>query len=132
MRVVSIILLVLFSITTASAQSGIRWQKCLGGSGDERLTSIAPAADGGFFVAGSTNSNDDPAMLGRIANDSTDAYLVKLRSDGSIAWQWCYGSKRRDRANDVKATTDGGGIFGGYNDSVRGPWVVKFDASGSI
>jgi len=132
MRVVSTILLVLFSITAASAQSGIRWQQCLGGGGDERLFAIAPASDGGFFVAGSTNSNDDPAMFGRIRNDSTDAYLVKLRSDGSIEWQRCYGSKRHDHANDVIATPDGGGILGGYNDSVRGPWVVKFDAAGSI
>ena len=131
MRVV-LFCLTLFLATSAGAQPAIRWQKCLGGSGDDKLQAIAATADGGFLTAGSTKSNDNMELFGRIANDSTDAYVVKLRSDGSAGWQRCYGSTGNDRANDIKATPDGGGIFGGYNDSVRGPWVVKFGVDGSV
>jgi hypothetical protein len=132
MRVVASIAFLILLTSVVVAQPSIRWQQCLGGSGDDKVSAISRTPDGGYLCAGNTHSNDNSDLTNRIKNDSTDAYVVKLRSDGSIAWQRCYGSKRNDRANDVKATPDGGGILGGYSDSVRGPWVVKFDATGAI
>ena len=45
--------------TLAFAQApAIQWQKCLGGTGYESARSIQSTADGGYIVAGYTNSTD--------------------------------------------------------------------------
>ena len=52
------IVLMLLLGTLVFAQPSIVWQKCLGGSGDDRAYSIQQTSDGGFIVAGFTWSND--------------------------------------------------------------------------
>ncbi|WP_051364359.1 T9SS type A sorting domain-containing protein [Flavobacterium limnosediminis] len=110
----------------------ILWQKCLGGTGNERASSIQTASDGGYIVAGHTNSND-----GNVSGNhgDFDAWVVKLDSNGTIRWQKCFGGSAADYASSIQVTTDGGYIFAGEtysNDgdvaSINGGsdiWVVK-------
>ena len=36
----------------------LQWQKCLGGSSEDRASCIVQTTDGGFVIAGTTSSND--------------------------------------------------------------------------
>ncbi len=115
------------------------WQKCYGGSGHDFGTSIAPAQDGGYIMAGSSQSAD-----GDVSGNygSKDCWIVKTDSIGGIQWQKKYGGSGPESANDIRQTPDGGYIFTGYtasNDSdVTGNygnndvWVVRLDAAGGI
>jgi len=47
-----------FWIVKLDGGGNLIWQKCLGGSGGEQAYSIQQTTDGGFIVAGSTQSND--------------------------------------------------------------------------
>jgi len=72
----------------------IEWQKCLGGSVNDRSYSVQQTSDSGYIVAGYTNSNDGD-VSGNNGND--DYWVVKLDENGSIEWQKCHGGSSTDR-----------------------------------
>ena len=58
----------------------IQWQRCYGGSGDDEATSIQQTSDGGYVVAGFSNSND-----GDITNNhgGYDYWILKIDANGT-------------------------------------------------
>jgi hypothetical protein len=58
----------------------IQWQKCLGGSTSDVASSIALTQEGGYIIAGGTQSNDGD-VLGNNGG-ANDAWIVKLNADG--------------------------------------------------
>src|SRR5690606_18589800 len=73
-----------FWIVKIDITGNILWQKALGGSGDEMATSIELTSDGGYIVAGASNSNDGD-VSGNHGN--FDYWVVKLDGTGMIEWQ---------------------------------------------
>lgn len=113
----------------------IQWQKSLGGSGDDRASSVQQTTDGGYIVGGFSNSND-----GDITKNYGyyDYWIVKLNSIGNIQWQKSFGGIGDDESSSIQQTTDGGYIIAGRSDSYNDVlskhdfWVVKLDNNGSI
>src|SRR2546425_152260 len=75
----------------------IEWQRCLGGSGTEDsnpnlLQCIVQTFDGGYVIAGSTNSTDGD-VSGLHDSSNGDMWVVKLSSSGAIQWQRCLGGR---------------------------------------
>ena len=117
----------------------IQWEKSLGGSGYEGANSIQQTTDGGYILAGWSDSND-----GDISGNhgSTDYWVVKLDDTGTIEWQKSIGGSAEDRAYSIQQTFDGGYITAGYSYSNNGDisgnhgasdyWVVKLDDTGTI
>lgn len=125
-------------VVKLNASGSIEWQKSLGGSSDDRGSSIKQTADGGYIIAGSTSSVDGDVTENKGMNDY---WIVKLNSSGNIQWQKTYGSSMEDRGLSVAQTTDGGyivaGTAGAPDEDVIGNhgndfWVLKLDSSGSI
>ncbi|MCX8530946.1 T9SS type A sorting domain-containing protein [Chryseobacterium luquanense] len=122
-----------------SQSPSIQWQKSLGGSFSDYGKSIRQTQDGGFILAGSTQSNNGD-VTGH--QGSFDCWIVKLNISGNIQWQKTYGGSGSDGANSIEQTQDGGYIFAGYTSSNNGDvtgnhsssdyWVVKLDPSGNI
>ena len=73
----------------------IQWEKSLGGSGYEGANSIQQTTDGGYILAGWSDSND-----GDISGNhgSIDYWVVKLDDTGTIEWQKSIGGSAEDRA----------------------------------
>ena len=117
----------------------IEWQKCLGGAKNESCGTIQQTSDGGYIIAGGTESNDGD-VYGNHGNH--DMWVVKISFSGNIEWQKCFGGTEFDVATSIQQTFDGGYIVAGYtssNDSnVTGNhgssdiWVVKISSSGNI
>lgn len=115
------------------------WQKLIGGANNDGASCITSAIDGGFFVTGSTSSNDGDVSGNR---GNYDAWVIKLDSDGSIMWQRCFGGSNGDAATTLINTKDSGYAFVGYANSHDGDisgnhgandvWVVKLNSSGFI
>ncbi|MBL7989099.1 MAG: T9SS type A sorting domain-containing protein [Chlorobi bacterium] len=117
----------------------IEWQKSLGGSGYDKATSIAPTSDGGYIVAGGSESTD-----GDVTDHygSSDAWIVKLRSTGEIEWQRSLGGSSFDNARCIAQTRDGGYIVAGESQSSDSglagnhgksdAWIVKLTDAGVI
>ena len=110
----------------------IEWQKSLGGSGYEGANSIEQTSDGGYIVAGITESNDGD-VTGN--NGGYDYWIVKLDNTGNITWQKTLGGTLVDNAKSIQQTTDGGYIVAGTSQSNDGDvtgnngsydyWIVK-------
>ena len=108
----------------------IQWQKTYGGSNTNGAKSIQQTSDGGYIVAGYTASG---------AYGGSDAWVLKLDSDGNIQWQKTYGGTSDDQANSIQQTPDGGYIVGGFTssywnqyDPYNKAWVLKLDSNGNI
>jgi len=62
-------------IVKLNSTGNIQWQKCLGGSGNDEAYSIRQTSDGGYIVAGTTNSNDSNVSGN---HGGYDCWVVKL------------------------------------------------------
>jgi len=108
-----------FWVVKLDSSFEIEWQRSLGGSDADWARSIIQSSDGGYVVAGSTESDDwdlDDNFC------SSDAWLVKLSPNGNTQWKksFCaYGGGDNDQLNCVVQTNDGGyaivGQIGNYS-----------------
>jgi len=143
------IILIIFASVACHAQTAptIEWQNCLGGNDADVAFSISQTTDGGFIVAGQSDSNDGDVSghHGTPGDYSFDYWVVKLDTSGGIQWQKCLGGSDNDVARSISQTTDGGFIVAGDSYSNDGDvsghhgstinfdyWVVKLDSMGGI
>ena len=100
---------------------------------------IKQTPDGGFIVAGTSNSNNGDISGNHGQNDYC---LIKLNAAGNLVWQHSYGGTGIDEASSVIPTSDGGYMVAGksasHNGDVTGNhgssdyWLVKTDDQGTL
>ncbi|MEZ5014976.1 MAG: T9SS type A sorting domain-containing protein [Chitinophagales bacterium] len=109
-----------------SAQGDTLWFRRYGGFAEEMGNNVIETPDGGFLVAGSTNS---------FGAGGTDALLIKTDNNGNILWSKTYGTVSNDAAYGLVQTYDGNYVFSG-NESTAGingkVHLVKVDPAGSV
>jgi len=106
---------------------GVAWQKTYGGTGDEGASSIQQTTDGGYIVAGETNSFG--------AGGRGDFWVLKLNPDGTVDWERTYGGESDDYAFAIRQTSDGGYIVAGvtYSFGTGGDiMVLKLNPDGTV
>jgi hypothetical protein len=120
----------------------IEWQKSLGGSGYEGGRSIRETYERGYIIAAFSNSNDGDVTGHHGSNSTTDCWVVKLDSLGSLQWQKSLGGSQSEVGFAIQQTIDRGYIVAGHAVSTDGDvtgnhgnpdyWVVKLDSSGNL
>ncbi|EZH75103.1 hypothetical protein ATO12_10275 [Aquimarina atlantica] len=122
-----------------SSSGDLIWETNLGGSSDDSGRSIQQTSDGGYIVAGATDSNDQD-----ISGDtsSSDYWIVKLDEFGNLIWEVSYGGSGNDGARSIQQTSDGGyvvvGSAGFSSGDIGGNyggldyWVIKLDTMGAL
>ncbi len=132
-----------FWVIKLDATGNIEWQNTIGGSGGEGTPKISPTTDGGYILAGTSNSN--------ISGDKTedglgadDIWVLKLDASGNILWQNTIGGSLTEVPRSIEQTPDGGYVIGSQSgsntsgdkteDSHGGLdyWLLKLDAAGDI
>ena len=68
------------------------WDKTLGGSGNDQAYDICSTSDGGFIIAGGTES---------YGIDERDYWIIKIDSDGNLEWDQTLGGPGYDYALSV-------------------------------
>ena len=97
----------------------IAWQKAYGEKGYDRCEAIQQTTDGGYIVVGETYSFGD---------GNGAIWVLKLRNDGTIAWQKTYGGNARwYYASSIRQTTDGGYILSGGTNPITSSYSYKTD-----
>ena len=98
--------------------------------GSGTANSIQQTSDGGYIVAGETDSN--------VGAGGGDSWIFKLDANGNMEWQKTYGGDNSDVAYSVQQTFDGGYIVTGLsaysdNDEVSGDaFVLKLSNDGNV
>lgn len=128
------------------------WQKSYGGSGTDLLHCIKLTNDGGFFLAG---TSDSPAGLQKKdgSRGQHDIWVIKLDANGSEQWQRTIGGSGQEQLVSAFPTSDGGYILGGSSSSQKSTdasepldpfgkwddgfgnldyWAIKLDSKGNI
>ncbi|MBL7766846.1 MAG: T9SS type A sorting domain-containing protein [Chitinophagaceae bacterium] len=112
-----------------------QWGNRYGGSYNEGASAVELTPDGGYLVAGPTESYDNHVSFN---HGYRDYWLIKLNSSGGLEWQKTYGGYYDDWVVTMDKTSDGGCILAGYSDSndgdvtgnhgLRDFWIVKLNS----
>jgi len=110
------------------ASGNVLWQRAYGGGLQDWADSVDLTPDGGFVVAGYTES------LGAGQND---VWVLKLDASGNVQWTATYGDTADDYAYAVQALPDGGFVVAGYTTSFGAVylgdfWVLRLGSDGTI
>ncbi|MBU1921396.1 hypothetical protein KKG66_11155, partial [bacterium] len=116
-----IALLLVSSISFAQPDS--LWSRTYGGIEGDYCCDALRTADGGYLLAGTTNSYGEGA---------SDFWIVKTDESGDSLWSRTYGSQASESCNDAIQTSDGGSVLAGTVHENLNPdvWVVKTNGVG--
>lgn len=107
------------------ADGSIQWSNMYGGLQDERGHAVVTTADGGYAVAGFTQS---------IGNGKKDGFLLKTDFVGNEMWARPYGNSQNNIFYDLVAKEDGGFVMTGANEFAafvpEDMYIVGTDALG--
>lgn len=117
------------------------WDKTVGGNGIDNATAVVATADGGFIVAGDSDSNSSGTKTAN-SKGGSDYWLVKFDADGNQLWDRTIGGSGFDFPRAIINLSDGGLLVVGASSSDasgdksangRGGydyWIVRLTASG--
>jgi hypothetical protein len=114
-------------VVKLDAHGNLQWTTAIGGPEIEEGNSLIQTSDGGYAIAGYTES---------FGAGKWDVYVVKLDAHGNLQWTTTIGGKGWDASASLIQTSDGGYAIAGYTESFgAGKWdvyVVKLDANGNL
>jgi hypothetical protein len=113
-----------FYLAKTDSSGNLEWNKTFGGEGQEFGRAIVKSNDGGYVLAGYTETYGAGVR---------DAWLVKTDSNGTMQWNQTLGGTLSDVANSLIKTSDGGYAIAGSTDSyepTRSFFLAKVDNYG--
>ncbi len=102
------------------------WSQTYGGEEEDICYSMVQTSDGGYALAGITQS---------FGEGRSDLWLVKVDEDGEVQWTLSYGGEDNDECRSVIQTEDGGFALGGWSQSfgdATNTWLVRTDEEGEL
>ena len=81
------------------------WLRTYGGPKSEVLWTAEKTTDGGFLLAGQTDSQGAGGL---------DFYIVRTDSEGHELWSRAFGGPATDRAFGIDLSPDGGALVAGF------------------
>lgn len=101
------------------------WERSYGGRYDDEGFAITKSPDGGYVIAGRTETR----------RNGSDLYLFKINEKGEIIWERTYGGEEDDTAHDIVSTKDGYLIVGEQQSGrsrSSDVWILKVNLNGKF
>ena len=135
-----------FWVIKLDSSGNLVWQNTIGGIKNDQATAIRQTNDLGYIVGGFSHSpiSGDKTEHNKGAATTSDYWVVKLNSSGTVIWDNTIGGDYYDYFYALEQTWDGGYILGGYSQSgITGDktealigssdfWVLKLNGAGNI
>lgn len=113
-------------LVKTNASGDTLWTKTYGGVNEDEALSVKQTSDGGYILAGYTNS---------YGAGSSDVYYIRTNAAGDTLWTKTLGGTGADKANSILEAADGGFVLAGYKYdvtlAVNQAYIVKTNAAGS-
>lgn len=120
----------------------LEWDKLIGGYDDELLYSVVQTPDGGYIVAGTSNSSSS-GDINQLNHGLNDYSVIKIDSLGNTIWSKLYGGSENDFLRSMIISSDGNLVICGASSSNDGDisdkrnenqdiWILKINQSGDI
>ncbi|WP_299435737.1 fibronectin type III domain-containing protein [uncultured Aquimarina sp.] len=126
-------------IAKLDATGDLSWEKSFVGTENEEAESIEQTSDGGYIIAGYSESNDGDIGENKGGND---AIIIKTDIAGNIQWKQTFGGSRSEGISDIHQTNDGGYIAIGNsssndedvadNNGASDFWIIRLEPNGAI
>lgn len=126
-------LIFFMSFTGLYAQAGGdgTWSKRYGGEKDDGAYSIIATQDGGFAMAGYTES---------FGEGNKDGWVLKLSATGDLLWQYTFGipksATNAEICKKIIQTSDGGFMVAGYVEDLKtkdkDAWLIRLNVEGKF
>jgi len=114
-------------VVKLDAHGNLQWTKTIGGPDREEGNSLIQTSDGGYAIAGKTQS---------FGAGGEDVYVVKLDANGNLQWTKTIGGENEDWGYSLIQTSDGGYAIAGYTVFLGAEpfevYFVKLDAKGNL
>ncbi|MFT5257456.1 MAG: hypothetical protein ACI9JT_000212 [Polaribacter sp.] len=127
-----------FEIT--EVDTNVFFIETIGGSKNEAFNAVTKTTDGGYIVAGYTQSNDGDLISK--ANISFDFLVSKFSLENTLEWQKTYGGSEDDSASAIIQTLGGGFVVLGTSKSSdlevsanagsQDFWLLKLSSNGNL
>ena len=115
------------------------WWKAYGGSKRDVAQALTTTRDGGFVLAGLTESSDGDVTGNKGLGDF---WVISVSSTGELEWQKTFGGSGQDQAYDVVETPEGNILVAGYTRSDSGDvigydwgedfWIIELGRDGEL
>jgi hypothetical protein len=114
-------------VVKLDANGNLQWTKTIGGKKEDLGLSLIQTSDGGYAIAGATNS---------FGVGEADVYVVKLDANGKPQWTKTIGAKNENLIKScIIQTSDGSYVIAGTTRSFgaggRDVCIVKLDKNGN-
>ncbi len=127
-KISSLILLFILSLSPSvfAGAPDTLWTRTYGGANDDFGYSVQQTSDGGFIIAGSSNSFSE--------FDNHNVYLIRTNESGDTLWTRTYGGNSSELGQSVLETSDGGFIITGKTSSIgagkEDVYLIRTDSNG--
>jgi predicted secreted protein len=116
-----------FWLIKTDAAGNMQWNRTYGGPGSDYCFNVVQTSDGGYAVAGPTNS---------FGAGNYDIWLVKTDAAGNMQWNKTHGGSGMEWMDQMIPTVVGGYAIAGFTNSFGAGssdvWLVKTDALGNM
>ena len=116
-----------FWLIKLDSSGNLEWNKSYGGAGLDAAACMIEASDGGYVLAGLTES---------FGAGQKDWWWLKTDSYGNVEWNRTIGGAYDDTAYSIIQTSDGGYALAGFTSSFGAGghdfWLVKTDSHGNV
>lgn len=125
--------------TKIDALGNIEWRRYFGGTNNDRAHAVVQADDGGFVMAGFSESDDFDISN---TKGSYDFWVLKINTQGDLVWERSFGGTGIEISQDIVKTEDGNYVVTGHtfsndtnvskNNGESDVWMIKIDDSGNL
>lgn len=126
-------------VVKLDANGEVEWQRCSGGSAEDKGQHIRQTVDDGYIMCGFTTSVDGDVS---VLNGPMDIWVVKLNSAGDMEWQRSYGGTSVERGWALEELPNGGYYLLAETSSIDSPmedshgprdfWLARIAGNGDL
>ncbi|MEM9142037.1 MAG: hypothetical protein AAGA86_03550 [Bacteroidota bacterium] len=125
--------------TKIDASGNLEWRRYFGGTNNDRAHAVVQSNDGGFVMAGFSESDDFDISN---TKGSYDFWVLKVSGQGELLWERSYGGTGIEIAQDIAQTDDGNYVITGHtfstdtdvteNHGESDMWLIKISDTGEL